>query len=81
MSYNNNWHVFWRRDLFSQVSSPLGVLFFFVKKADSSLRLVCDWRDPNRITVKNEVCIPNVDDLFDTVQGSRFFTKLDLRSG
>ena len=54
---------------------------FFVKKADGSLRLVCDWRDLNRITVKNEACMLNVDDLFDTVQGSRFFTKLDLHSG
>ena len=61
--------------------SPFGAPVFFVKKADGSLRLVCDWRDLNRITVKNEACLPNVDDLFDTVQGSRFFTKLDLHSG
>ena len=61
--------------------SPFGAPVFFVKKADGSLRLVSDWRDLNRITVKNEACMPNVDDLFDTVQGSRFFTKLDLHSG
>ena len=54
---------------------------FCVKKADGSLRMVCDWRELNKITVKNKACLPNVDDLFDTVQGARYFTKLDLRSG
>ena len=35
----------------------------------------------NKITVKNEACLPNIDDLFDTIQGSKYFSKLDLRSG
>lgn len=61
--------------------SPFGAPVFFVKKSDGSLRLVCDWRELNKITVKNEACLPNIDDIFDTVQGSKFFTKLDLRSG
>ena len=61
--------------------SPYGAPVFFVKKANGGLRLVCDWRQLNRITIKNKACLPNIDDLFDTVQGSRFFTKLDLRSG
>ena len=53
---------------------------FFVKKADETLRMFCDWRDLNK-TIKNRDCLPNIDDLFDTVQGSSFFSKLDLRSG
>eukprot|EP00117_Sycon_ciliatum_P024461 scpid89560/ scgid20521/ Retrovirus-related Pol polyprotein from transposon 17.6; Protease; Reverse transcriptase; Endonuclease len=61
--------------------SPFGAPVIFVKKADGTLRMVCDWRELNKITIKNKACLPNVDDLFDTVQGSKYFTKLDLRSG
>ena len=49
--------------------------------ADSSLRLACDWRSLNSITVKNQACLPNIDDLFDSVRGARHFSKLDLMSG
>jgi len=61
--------------------SPYGAPVFFVKKSDGSLRMVCDWRQLNRITIKNKACLPNIDDLFDTVQGCSYFSKLDLRSG
>ena len=61
--------------------SPFGAPVFFVRKLDGSLRLVCDWRELNRITIKNDACLPNVDDLFDAIQGSKYFTKLDLHSG
>ena len=61
--------------------SPYEAPVFFIKKKDGSLRLVCDWRHLNKITIKNKVCLPNVEDLFDMVQGSTFFSKLDLASG
>ena len=61
--------------------SPYGAPVFFVKKKDGSLRLVCDWRQLNKITVNNEACLPNMDDLFDTVHGCKYFSKLDLHSG
>ena len=61
--------------------SPYGAPVFFIKKKDGSFRLVCDWRQLNKITIKNKVCLPNVEDLFDVVQGSLFFSRLDLASG
>ena len=61
--------------------SPYGAPVFFIKKKDGSLPLVCDWRQLNKITIKNKVCLPNVEDLFDVGQGSTFFSKLDLASG
>ena len=70
-----------KRGFIEPSKSPYGAPVFFVKKSDGSLHMVCDWRQLNRITIKNKACLPNIDDLFDTVQGSCFFTKLDLRSG
>ena len=61
--------------------SPFGAPVFFVKKADGSLRMVCDWRQSNKITITNKACMPNADDLFDVVQGCEYFSKLDLHSG
>ena len=52
-----------------------------MRKSDGTLRMVCDWRELNKITFKNQACLPSIDDLFDTVQGNAYFTKLDLRSG
>ena len=60
--------------------SPYGSPVFFVKKSDGTFRLVCDWRELNKITIKNEACLPNINDLFDTIQGSKYFSKLGLRS-
>ena len=45
-------------------SSPYGAPVFFVKKADGTLRLVCDWRHLNKITLKPQACMPNINDLF-----------------
>ena len=70
-----------QKGLIEPSKSPYGAPVFFVKKADGSLRMVCDWRQLNKITIKNKACLPNIEDLFDTVQGSCYFTKLDLRSG
>ena len=61
--------------------SPFGAPVFFTKKADGSFRFVCDWRELNRITVKNRACIPNVEDLFDRVQGAVVFSHMDLHVG
>ncbi|GJW52014.1 putative reverse transcriptase domain-containing protein [Tanacetum coccineum] len=45
------------------------------------VRYVCDYRELNKLTVKNQYPLPRIDDLFDQLQGSQFFSKIDLRSG
>src|SRR5215212_3446001 len=61
--------------------SPYGAPIFFVKKKDGTLRMVVDYRMLNSITVKNRYAIPRIDELFDRLQGAKFFTKIDLTSG
>ncbi|GKF90694.1 putative reverse transcriptase domain-containing protein, partial [Tanacetum coccineum] len=60
--------------------SPLGAPVLFVKKKDSSFRMCIDYRELNKLTVKNRYPLPKIDDIFDQLQGSQFFSKLDLRS-
>ncbi|GJY23895.1 putative reverse transcriptase domain-containing protein [Tanacetum coccineum] len=59
--------------------SPWGAPVLFVKKKDGSLRMCIDYRELNKLTVKNRYPLPRIDDLFDQLQGSRFFSKIDLR--
>ncbi|GJS26139.1 reverse transcriptase domain-containing protein [Tanacetum coccineum] len=61
--------------------SPWGAPVLFVKKKDGSLRMCIDYRELNKLMVKNRYPLPRIDDLFDQLQGSRFFSKIDLRSG
>ena len=61
--------------------SPWGAPILFVKKKDGTLRLCIDYRQLNRVTIKNKYPLPRVDDLFDQLQGARVFSKIDLRSG
>ena len=61
--------------------SPWGAPVLFVKKKDGSLRLCIDYRQLNRVTVRNQYPLPRIDELFDQLQGSRVYSKIDLRSG
>ncbi|WMV55353.1 hypothetical protein MTR67_048738 [Solanum verrucosum] len=61
--------------------SPWGAPVLFVKKKDGSLRMCIDYRQLNRVTVKNKYPLPRIDDLFDQLQGTSHFSKIDLRSG
>ncbi|GJX43207.1 putative nucleotidyltransferase, ribonuclease H [Tanacetum coccineum] len=61
--------------------SPWGAPVLFVKKKDGSFRMCIDYRELNKLTVKNRYPLPRIDDLFDQLQGSRYFSKIDLRSG
>ena len=62
-------------------SSPWGAPVLFVKKKDGSLRLCIDYRQLNIMTIRNQYPLPRIDDLFDQLQGSRVYSKIDLRSG
>ena len=59
---------------------PWGAPILFVKKKDGSLRLCIDYRELNKVTIRNQYPLPRIDDLFDQLQGARVFSKLDLRS-
>ena len=61
--------------------SPWGEPVLFVKKKDGTLRLCIDYRQLNKVTVKNKYPLPRIDDLFDQMSGERVFSKIDLRSG
>ncbi|GJW21536.1 putative reverse transcriptase domain-containing protein [Tanacetum coccineum] len=62
-------------------SSPWGAPVLFVKKKDGSFRMCIDYRELNKLTVKNRYPLPRIDDLFDQLQGSSIYLKIDLRSG
>ncbi|GJY96686.1 retrotransposon protein, putative, ty3-gypsy subclass [Tanacetum coccineum] len=69
------------RDCIQPIVSPLGALVLFVKKKDGSIRSCVDYRELNRITVRNRYPPSRIDDLFNQLQGAKFFSKIDLRSG
>ena len=50
----------------------------FVKKKDDTLRLYVDYRELNKMTVKNKYPLPMIDDLFDQLKGASVFSKIDL---
>ncbi|GJU22986.1 putative reverse transcriptase domain-containing protein [Tanacetum coccineum] len=62
-------------------SSPWRASVLFVKKKDRSFRMCIDYRELNKLTIKNLYLLPRIDNLFDQLQGSQFFSKIDLRSG
>jgi hypothetical protein len=61
--------------------SPWGSPVLFVKKKYGTLRLCIDFRQLNKVTIKNKYPLPRIDDLFDQLKGVIIFLKIDLRSG
>nr|GEZ69549.1 hypothetical protein [Tanacetum cinerariifolium] len=62
-------------------SSPWEASILFVKKKDDSMRMCIDYRELHKVTLTNVYPLPRIDDVFDQLQGSRWFLKIDLRLG
>jgi hypothetical protein len=60
--------------------SPWGAPVLFVKNKDETLRLCIDYRQLNKMTIKNKYPLHRINDLFDQVGGAKIFSKLDIRS-
>nr|GEX11079.1 reverse transcriptase domain-containing protein [Tanacetum cinerariifolium] len=60
--------------------SSWGAPILFVKKKDGSMRMCIDYRELNKLTIKNRYPLPRVADLFDQLQGARYFSKINLWS-
>ena len=52
-----------------------------MKKKDGTLRMCVDYRELNKVTIKNKYHLPRIDDLFDQLKGASVFLKIDLRFG
>ncbi|KAL0554546.1 hypothetical protein IC582_008469 [Cucumis melo] len=61
--------------------SPWGAPVLFAKKKDGTLRLCIDYRQLNKVTIRNKYPLPRIDDLFDQLRGATLFSEIDLRSG
>ena len=60
---------------------PWGAPTLFAKKKDKTLRLCIDYKQLNRVKIKNRYPLPRIDDFFDQLRGARVYSKIDLRTG
>ncbi|KAA3461704.1 Retrotransposon protein [Gossypium australe] len=60
---------------------PWGAPVLFAKKKEGSMRICIDYRQLNKVTIKNKYPLLRIDDLFDQLKSATIFSKIDLRSG
>ena len=70
-----------RKGFIQPSKSPYGAPILFVRKKDGTMRMCIDYRALNKITIKNRYPLPRIDDLLDKLNGAKYFSKIDLRSG
>nr|GEW07913.1 putative reverse transcriptase domain-containing protein [Tanacetum cinerariifolium] len=70
-----------RQRLYKTQFLTLGAPVLFVKKKDGSFRMCINYHELNKLAVKNRYLLPRIDDLFDQLQGSSVYSKIDLKSG
>ena len=68
-------------DFIRPSTSPWGAPVLLVKKKNGSQRLCIDYRELNKVNIKNKYALPRIDDLFDQLYGATIFSRLDFRSG
>ncbi|GKC73663.1 putative reverse transcriptase domain-containing protein, partial [Tanacetum coccineum] len=67
------------KDFIRLSSSPWGASVLFMKEKDGSFRMCIDYKELNKLTIKNCYPLPRIDDMFNQLQGSQYFSKIDLR--
>ncbi|GJX04842.1 putative reverse transcriptase domain-containing protein, partial [Tanacetum coccineum] len=77
---NDSFDVISEMDWLSHNKAVIGAPVLFVKKKDGSMRICIDYHELNKLTMKNRYPLPRIADLFDQLQGARYFSKIDLRS-
>ncbi|KAJ9521377.1 hypothetical protein QJQ45_001243 [Haematococcus lacustris] len=69
------------KGLIEPSSSPFAAPVLFVQKKSGELRMCIDYRQLNKITIRDQYPLPRIDDLFDQFAGKTVFSSLDLQAG